>query len=402
MAGLWNLLVSPRIAFASAPLSTSPSWSELQDVYAISIQRGRQSSLGQVEAGRCTVTLRNADRRYDPTNTSSPEYGDGTRLRPGRQLQVAALIGGVGGVPAPLFTGHVTGYTWSQVGSAPPGSIDISAVDAMGYLGTRTITGTFTSSDSMQRIQDILDYLGWPSDVVWRWLPGTGVTIPAPQTYAAANALSTIRTLADIAETSLYVTVGGGLWADALINRQSLALSYTFSGNYGQADLLYNRDEIYNSAQITPASGTVQSATGATVSDFFFVEYTKSLPYLYDSDALARAQYIVNRYQYPRRRISQLRTTRALLNDDQSLINYPTAPALPVLDIGRRVRVTVDPPGGAPSWVADHFVEGVSHTIRAEGNRWEVAYNLSPATYFTAWKLADSADGILGATTNLG
>jgi hypothetical protein len=60
-----------QIALDDEPLAEAPVYAPLPDVKLISITKGRQSSVGRVEAGRCTIILLDEDRRYDPTNTAS-------------------------------------------------------------------------------------------------------------------------------------------------------------------------------------------------------------------------------------------------------------------------------------------------------------------------------------------
>lgn len=397
MAGLSaGMVAAVDIAFDDGPLATSPTWTELLDVVEIHIQRGRQSSLGQVEPGRCTVTLRNADRRYDPTNTASPEYGDGSRMEPGKRLQVRVFSGAVA---CPLFTGNVTAFQCTYAGNTPPGTVTIEAIDALGYLGTRTIAGAFGSAYSDTRMTALLDYLGWPSTTAWRNIAIDRKLIHT-QTYAGENALDTIRTIATIGNTLLYITPSGGIWGVNTWQRQLSTLDYTFQDNYTAAELVFDRNEIYNRATITPSSGSAQVVTGSTAARYFDVEYNQALPFTNDSDALALAQYVVNRYQYPRRRIPHLRTTRIALNDDFALVNYPPD-AVPTLDIGSRVRVVVTPPTG-PAFTSDFFIDGVQHRITGAGAAWEVVYPLSPASYYMAWLLHDSMYGVLGSTTYLG
>jgi hypothetical protein len=62
-----------EIAFATDPLATSPTWTDVSAyVKSIETKRGRSHELGRVEAGVGTLELDDADRRFDPLNTSSP------------------------------------------------------------------------------------------------------------------------------------------------------------------------------------------------------------------------------------------------------------------------------------------------------------------------------------------
>lgn len=59
---------SLEVAFTTAPLSSSPSWTDVTEYLKdVAITRGRQRELDTFDAGRMTVTLDNQDRRFDPS-----------------------------------------------------------------------------------------------------------------------------------------------------------------------------------------------------------------------------------------------------------------------------------------------------------------------------------------------
>lgn len=65
-----------EIAFASNPLDSSPSWTDVTTyLKSVSVNRGRQRDLDTFDAGRASFVLDNQDRRFDPTFTG---YTSGT------------------------------------------------------------------------------------------------------------------------------------------------------------------------------------------------------------------------------------------------------------------------------------------------------------------------------------
>ena len=69
----------------------TPIWVELtSSVMSISINRGRQRTLDRFEAGTATIVLKNADRKFDPSNTAGIYYGS---LLPMRQFRIRMQYG---------------------------------------------------------------------------------------------------------------------------------------------------------------------------------------------------------------------------------------------------------------------------------------------------------------------
>jgi hypothetical protein len=189
------------VAFDNDPLEASPTWQPLTDVKQIRIERGRQGSIGRIEAARCSVILRNGDRLYDPTNTTSPQYGDGSRLEFGKRIRVRMAA-----LPAPpagyadvvLFTGNTTG-THQRAGSEPIQDLRLEATDAFGYFGATRFSASLGEAAADVRLGHILDAVGWPSGAAWRDFQAGGTNMPtlAAKSYADASALSAIQEVVD-------------------------------------------------------------------------------------------------------------------------------------------------------------------------------------------------------------
>jgi hypothetical protein len=70
----------------------SITWTDVTDYvlhkHRISTSRGASSARGQVDVGSLNLSLRNADRRFDPLHASGPYFGD---LKPGVPIRVRAV-----------------------------------------------------------------------------------------------------------------------------------------------------------------------------------------------------------------------------------------------------------------------------------------------------------------------
>ena len=97
----WPTLVL-RIAFASAPMATSPSWDAVtSSLRSIHIKRGRQHELDQISAGTAQLELDNRAGNYWPNNAGG-DYSP--NVLPGKRIQLYAVYGGV---TYYLYTGFI-------------------------------------------------------------------------------------------------------------------------------------------------------------------------------------------------------------------------------------------------------------------------------------------------------
>lgn len=383
------------IAFGNGPQETSPTWNTIGNVISVDVQRGRASSVEPVQAGRASILVDNRLRTYDPLNTASAEYGNGFCIEPGKRIQIRVDCNGV--VERKLFTGHVIGWylDYSQDERFP--MVRIEAVDAFGYFGTRRLNISLPAQTAGARITAILDAIGWPSDaLVWRLVAADSTAIAAT-TYTGTNAFEAIQAIAQAARGVAYIEPNGRFLYQSEAAGRLISLTATagrfgnmFDGApYKRASFAYDRTEIYNEANITPSSGNTQTYVGQTTGNYFTNVFSLSCPLANDSDALALAQSIVNRYQYPRRRLQSLTIDLQALKANRLL-----------LDTNRRIEVALQQHTG-PTVIQRFFIEGVHHRIPSLLG-WETTYILSPAEYYNAWALgALYGQSILGQNTNL-
>ena len=107
----------------------SITWTDVSAyVRSVSTNRGRSSELDSFQAGSASITLSNADRRFDPEHASGPYFGSLTPLRP---IRIRAQYGA--GATTNLFFGWID--QWPQSYNNPTdATVTITASDAFKVL----------------------------------------------------------------------------------------------------------------------------------------------------------------------------------------------------------------------------------------------------------------------------
>jgi hypothetical protein len=120
-----------------APLSGSPSWTDITDYYrGLDIDRGRSSEMTSTEPGTLSLVLDNADGRFTPGRPTSPYYPN---VLPNRRIRVTALVLGITYL---LFDGFVDGWP-VRFGGPDYAESTITATDAFKILASIDLTSTY-------------------------------------------------------------------------------------------------------------------------------------------------------------------------------------------------------------------------------------------------------------------
>ena len=121
-----------EIALTTAPLNTSPSWTDVSQyvlhVHGVQIQRGRPSELSDFQPGSCTLTLSNRDRRFDPRHSAGPYFGN---LLPGKRLRIRALRSAV---YYPLFDGFIESWPQEYSDGNKDATVTLTCLDGLTVL----------------------------------------------------------------------------------------------------------------------------------------------------------------------------------------------------------------------------------------------------------------------------
>jgi hypothetical protein len=129
-----------EIGFNATPKTASGSitWTDVSSyVDNIEITRGRVDETRPFEAGNATVHLLNHDRRFDPSNTAGPYYGN---LLPRRPIRIKATWNAV---TYTVFRGWVSGFPVEFVNAGKESYVTLQCFDALGLLGLVRTTDNF-------------------------------------------------------------------------------------------------------------------------------------------------------------------------------------------------------------------------------------------------------------------
>jgi hypothetical protein len=121
-----------EIALTTDPLET-PTWTDVTSYFRgpASTFRGSTSTDIEVSPGTFEFVLENGDRRFDPTNTAGPYYGN---LKPMKRVRWRAEIGGV---TYTVFSGFVS--SWQQEWGELDGTVRLVAFEGFATISRLTL-----------------------------------------------------------------------------------------------------------------------------------------------------------------------------------------------------------------------------------------------------------------------
>jgi len=332
----------------------------------VSITRGRQDQFAQFNAGQCSLTLINNDRRFDPINTASPYY-DATAGRSGvvprRKITVKSGSNF-------LFTGRITDI--DVIYNYQLSEVVITAADDFVLLANTVVEANVTPSVELSgaRVDFLLDLpeIDYPSTS--RNISTGLATLGAFQIDANTNALTYLQQIATSEQGACFIAADGDLTFTDRLDASFAVISASFSDTgadipYTALQVIYGQEFLFNRIQATIEGGTVQVADNASSQTEFGIT-TLALPDLLlqsNAEALTLANYLVALYAEPQYRFDDLGLiVSAMSAPDRNTIN-----ALELQDV---VEITRTYTTGSPASVTELYaVERLSHTITAGEHR---------------------------------
>lgn len=367
-----------EIAFGDRWDDTSPTWVDVSAACdSVSYDRRYGWETGSYQGGRCSFTLFDSDRSYDPFHGAGAYYGS---FRPNTQVRVkldsTVVWTGFAESFVRSWSPHGRGVTtisgydgWTIVMNATSQALVGAAVVDTALVGSSIVGGTFSVGTTAEltsvRVTAILNAAAWPSS--WRAISTGAVTMPAEVSDAPRSLADALQDCAVAEQGPLYPAKDGTL---TFIDRFTAATAtrvetsqYTFSNVAGDTAVRYypisaeinGRDLVNTVSVVRVGSDTAAvyedassiasyGARAASFSDMRVVD---------DLAALANAQRIVAG------RSSEVVTIPPIAFDVMQDPSQELTAAASI-ELHDRVTVKFSSPGGGSTFESDFHVTGVA------------------------------------------
>lgn len=360
----------------------------------ITIRRGRSDEFGTFQPATCTLTLRNDNREFDPTNASSPFLAI---LKPRRTLRIIT-----GRVSDPssltiLFTGYIE--AWPQSWGKTTGTVEIVAHDLLSVLSqtsTSPASGALTLDDPYygrldvgrlagalpqqttgERIEALIALAGL-SGLALDIAPGLTEVVGVDPT---GDVLSLCEQAAEAEAGFFFVDAQGVvrfLDRHARFQHPRLAnvqAAFTDS-EYSGMSVDFNLSQVWNDVRFSrpPASDPDMPVEQVRVDDASIAlygrrAYVKSIPVTNDAEAAGRSEFWLDRYRLPKQRPTPV-TIKPRRDIDSLFLRTARR------DLLDRIQLTRTPLGIGPPVTYTGLVEQIEHRITRDD--WTCSLGISP------------------------
>jgi len=387
-----NVDLTVEIGFASNPYDTTYTYTDVSDyVLKIDIKRGRQQALSEVGTGTATVVFDNQDRRFDPTNTSSPYSPN---VIPNKPIRISATYDAT---TYRLFEGFIEQFPQQFVASGNQSITTVTALDAFALFKLARHTDNESEELSSVRITNILDEIGWSSskrDIATGILDVQAVTDDN-------DALTALRLTAKSEGGELFMAKDGDVKFN---NRRTQLTTQTVKGTFGLGggeipynDVALNFDNVLlrNDWRITRVSGSEQTAQNSISITKYGSRVVKRTGQLQtsDTDALSVANQLLAKFGDVGERVDSMvfspKGNTAIWTHALGAELFERYLAKIPLPNGDTLTTTVN-------------IQRIAHKIDAKNKTWTWTINTSPATELGFWLLGLVGNSELQETTKLG
>lgn len=387
-----NVDLTVEIGFASNPFDTTYTYTDVSAyVLKIDIRRGRQQALSEIGTGLATVVFDNQDRRFDPTNTSSPYSPN---VVPNKPIRISATYDST---TYRLFEGFIEQFPQQFVASGAQSITTVTALDAFALFKLARHTDNESQELSSVRVTNILDEIGWSSskrDIATGVLNVQAITDDN-------DALTALRLTANSEGGEIFMAKDGDVKFN---NRRTQLTTQTVKGTFGLGggeipynDVALNFDNILlrNDWRITRVSGSEQTAQNSTSITKYGSRVVKRTGQLQtsDSDALSVANQLLAKFGDVGERVDSMvfspKANTAIWTHALGAELFERYLAKIPLPNGDTLTTTVN-------------IQRIAHKIDAKNKTWTWTINTSPATELGFWLLGLSGNSELQETTKLG
>jgi hypothetical protein len=388
------------------PIGPDTVWTEITQYvrtwqFRIGASRGDQPTL-RYDAGTCSITLNDGDRRFDPNNLAGPYVVAGqTLLMPMVRVRI---VGTWAGIDYPLFygladdwVGDADGKFWTMC--------TLTATDASKVFAAedRTAVGAVgAGEDSGARINRILDAYGWPAaDRVI----STGDT-HLQSTTLDGNMQAEMLVVQDSEQGNFYMDRQGRpvfrnrniMFTDPRITTSQALFGddpagYLVSGELPYLDVETTTPDqtLVNSIAAARVGGVEQHAVDAVSTGRYLTKTHTRDDLLVQTDAIALqwAQALLYQFSTPRRRFSRITFHRP--RPDVQNVLWPILLGARFVD---RITVRSRPKGGGATIQKDCFIRGIE--MSGDSVTHDSALVLQDADRYSFFTVGDPILGRVG------
>jgi hypothetical protein len=363
-------------------LSGASYYDVTQYVKSVSLSRGKNRELDRFNAGSANVQFNNQNRYFDPTNTSSPFYG---QIVPRREVRITAGT-------VVQFYGLVDDWNLSYNISGQSDAA-LTAFDGFSALASQTITaGTATSQLSGARINAVLSDPGVNWSAANRAIDAGGQTLQADVINTGTNVMQYINTIEQSEPGIFFISKDGkATFKDrnaVIVSSGAVVLSDDGSGiPYGDIQVNYGSELLFNQAELSRLNGGKAVADDLLSQQTYGVKTYSADGLLMNSDTAlgSLAVYLVSQYANPEYRFESVTIPMNKLSTVQqnSILG---------LEIGSVCRIKFQP--NKTGSVIDKYAEviGIQNQMGISDHKVTLSFQTIDATYFV---LDDVAFGLL-------
>ncbi len=357
-----------------------PIWIDITDnVFSVSVGRGKNRELDRYSAGRASVSLNNEDRTFDPLNMDSPYVGN---IIPRRSIRITTN-------GYTQFTGVIDDWNLDYDLSGKSNAV-IQASDAFALLAQQTLTaGTATTQLTGERINAVLSQptVAWP-------LTQRAIDDGTNQVGAdvfEGNVLEYLQKVEASEQGQLFMSRDGYVrFVNGAVTITSDLSAVLFADDgtgvpYKNAAVSYGTELLFNQAEVTSPAGTAIANNTESQSKYGITQTNVDTLLSTYQQTESLSSFWVNKYGEPEYRFQDLTVSLEALAGDQQI-------GVLNLELGDIIQVKFTPNGiGSPIERYGQIIK-IDHSIGID--RHDITFSVGSLQY-TFLVLDDTGFGIL-------
>ena len=357
-----------------------PIWIDITDnVFSVSISRGKNRELDRYSAGRATVSLNNEDRTFDPLNAASPYAGN---IIPRRSIRITTN-------GYTQFTGFIEDWNLDYDLSGKSNAV-VESSDAFALLAQQALTsGTAVTQLTGERIVAVLNQptVAWP-------LTQRAIDVGTNQVGADVfdgNALDYLQKVEASEQGQLFMSKDGYIrFVNGAVTITSDLSAVLFADDgtgvpYKNAAVSYGTELLFNQAQVTSPAGTAISNNTASQAKYGITQTNVQTLLSTFQQTESLSSFWVAKYGEPEYRFQDLTVSLEALNGQDQI-------AVLNLELGDIIQIKFTPNGiGSPIERFGQLIK-IDHSIGVD--RHDITFSVASLQY-SFLVLDDTGFGIL-------